>query len=92
MSKVVSDYFFVGRRRLLAIDERDQDERAAEQEGQTPIIQLPEAKFRHRAYSGGTYVSILLLGDLCVHTFLGGPMCPYFCWGTYVSILLFGVT
>ena len=36
--KIVSDYFFIGRRRAKDKAERQQDEEAAEREGQTPIL------------------------------------------------------
>ena len=40
--KVVSDYFFVGRKRPAAREERMQEEEEAQKEGQTPILVIKD--------------------------------------------------
>ena len=42
--KVVSDYFFIGRRRPKGRLERAQDEEEAERDGQTPILVIKDVK------------------------------------------------
>ena len=42
--KIVSDYFFIGRRRASGRAERAQDEEEAAKEGQTPILVIKDTK------------------------------------------------
>ena len=68
--KLVSDYFFIGRRRPKAKEERDIEEEAAEKEGQTPIIVLKDthskAIYAHACPCKGAHEAVVtrLVGDL----------------------------
>ena len=68
--KLVSDYFFIGRRRPRGREERHQEEEAAEKEGQTPIIVLKDTHsktiYAHACPCKGAHEAVVtrLVGDL----------------------------
>ena len=61
--KIVSDYFFIGRRRASGRAERAQDEEVAEREGQTPILVIKDtaskALFAHACPCKGTHEAVV---------------------------------
>ena len=68
--KLVSDYFFIGRRRPSERGQRDAEEAAAEGEGQTPIIVLKDTVsksiFAHACPCKGAHEAVIsrLIQDL----------------------------
>ena len=68
--KLVSDYFFIGRRRPTNSEERRLEEEAAEKEGQTPIIVLKDvsskAIFAHACPAKGSHDAVVnrIVADL----------------------------
>ena len=63
MPKVVSDYFYIGRRRPARKEERAREEEAAEQEGQTPILVIKDTKskaiFAHACPNKGAHEAVV---------------------------------
>ena len=68
--KLVSDYFFIGRRRPPRQEDRQKDEEEAEKEGQTPIIVLKDTSskgiFAHACPCKGAHDAVVarLVADL----------------------------
>ena len=61
--KIASDYFYIGRRRPLKRAEREREEKAAEEEGQTPILVIKDchskALFAHACPCKGAHEAVV---------------------------------
>ena len=61
--KIASDYFFIGQRRSLKRSERESQEKAAEEEGQTPILVIKDchskALFAHACPCKGAHEAVV---------------------------------
>ena len=70
--KLLSDYFYIGRRRPAKKEDREREERAAEQEGQTPILVVKDTRskaiFAHACPNKGAHEAVVakVVSDLNV--------------------------